>query len=123
MNIAEEWRSRLSECERELIVHFPVRMDDGEVKVLTGFRVVHNDSRGPGKGGIRYHPDVTLDEVRALAALMTLKSAVANIPYGSAKGNWGARGFFNIFLPTSLNDLPPPPVWVASAVIGQVAFL
>jgi len=86
MNIAEEWRSRLSECERELIVHFPVRMDDGGVKVLTGFRVVHNDTRGPAKGGIRYHPDVTLDEVRALAALMTLKTAVVNIPYGGAKG-------------------------------------
>ncbi len=86
MNIAEEWRSRLSECERELIVHFPVRMDDGGVKVLTGFRVVHNDTRGPAKGGLRYHPDVTLDETRALAALMTLKTAVVNIPYGGAKG-------------------------------------
>jgi len=86
MNIAEEWRSRLSECERELIVHFPVRMDDGTVKVFTGFRVQHNDTRGPAKGGIRYHPDVTLDETRALAALMTLKAAVVNIPYGGAKG-------------------------------------
>jgi len=86
MNIAEAWRSRLSECERELIVHFPVRMDDGTVKVFTGFRVQHNDTRGPAKGGIRYHPDVTLDEVRALAALMTLKTAVVNIPYGGAKG-------------------------------------
>jgi len=86
MNIAEEWRSRLSECERELIVHFPVRMDDGTVKVFTGFRVQHNDTRGPAKGGIRYHPDVTLDETRALAALMTLKTAVVNIPYGGAKG-------------------------------------
>jgi glutamate dehydrogenase (NAD(P)+) len=74
------------ECERELTVHFPVKMDDGRVEVFTGFRVVHNDSRGPSKGGIRYHPDVNLDEVRALAALMTLKTAVANIPYGGAKG-------------------------------------
>jgi glutamate dehydrogenase (NAD(P)+) len=86
MNIAEEWRSRLNECERELTVHFPVRMDDGGVKVFTGFRVVHNDTRGPAKGGLRYHPDVTLDETRALAALMTLKTAVVNIPYGGAKG-------------------------------------
>lgn len=86
MNIEEGCRLRLSECERELIVHFPVKMDDGRVKVFTGFRIVHNDTRGPGKGGLRYHPDVTLDEVRALAALMTLKTAVANIPYGGAKG-------------------------------------
>lgn len=86
INIDETCRLRLCECERELIVHFPVKMDDGGVKVFTGFRVVHNDTRGPGKGGIRYHPDVTLDEVRALAALMTLKTAVVNIPYGGAKG-------------------------------------
>lgn len=86
MGIDEMCRVRLMECERELTVHFPVRMDDGTVRVFTGFRVVHNDSRGPSKGGIRYHPDVTLDKVRALAALMTLKTAVAGIPYGGAKG-------------------------------------
>jgi len=63
-----------------------VKMDDGRAEVFTGFRVVHNDSRGPSKGGIRYHPDVNLDEVRALAALMSLKTAVVNIPYGGAKG-------------------------------------
>jgi len=86
MNIDETYHLRLCECERELTVHFPVKMDDGTVKVFTGFRVVHSDTRGPGKGGIRYHPDVTLDEVRALAALMTLKTAVVNIPYGGSKG-------------------------------------
>ena len=86
MNISETCRLRLGECERELTVHFPVKMDDGKVKVFTGFRVVHSDTRGPSKGGIRYHPDVTLDEVRALAALMTLKTAVANVPFGGAKG-------------------------------------
>ena len=86
MNIAEACRLRLMECERELIVHFPVKMDNGMVKIFTGFRLVHNHIRGPGKGGVRYHPDVTLDEVRALAALMTLKTAVADIPYGGAKG-------------------------------------
>jgi len=86
MNVDEGCRLRLNECERELTVHFPVRMDDGSLKVFTGYRVIHNDTRGPGKGGIRYHPGVTLDEVRALAALMTLKAAVANIPYGGAKG-------------------------------------
>jgi len=61
-------------------------MDDGTAKVFTGFRVQHNDTRGPAKGGIRYHPEVNLDETRALAAWMTLKAAVANIPYGGAKG-------------------------------------
>jgi glutamate dehydrogenase (NAD(P)+) len=86
ISIAETCRSRLLECKREVTIHFPVRMDDGTVRVYTGFRILHNDSRGPAKGGIRYHPDVTLDEVKALAALMTLKSAVADIPYGGAKG-------------------------------------
>jgi glutamate dehydrogenase (NAD(P)+) len=84
--VTDVCRLRLTQCEREVTVHFPVRMDDGTVRVFTGFRILHNDSRGPGKGGIRYHPDVTLDEVKALAALMTLKTAVANIPYGGAKG-------------------------------------
>jgi len=86
LNIKDAYRLRLEKCERELTVNFPVRMDDGTVKVFTGFRVHHNDSRGPAKGGIRYHPDVTLDETRALAALMTLKAAVVNIPFGGAKG-------------------------------------
>ena len=86
MNIFETCRLRLTGCERELAVRFPVKMDSGEVRAFSGFRVVHNDSRGPAKGGIRYHPDVTLDEVRALAALMTLKTAVVNVPYGGAKG-------------------------------------
>jgi len=78
---------RLRECKRELTVHFPVKMDDGHVKVFTGYRIEHNTTRGPGKGGIRYHPDVTLDETKALAAWMTLKAAVVNIPYGGAKGS------------------------------------
>ena len=86
ISIAEACRSRLLECKREVTVHFPVRMDDSTVRVFTGFRILHNDSRGPAIWCIRYHPDVTLDEVKALAALMTLKSAVADIPYGGAKG-------------------------------------
>ncbi len=85
-NVSETCRLRLTGCERELAVRFPVKMDIGEVRVFDGFRVVHNDTRGPAKGGIRYHPDVTMDEVRALAALMTLKTAVVDIPYGGAKG-------------------------------------
>src|SRR5271169_6777079 len=71
---------------REIIVHFPVAMDDGPIEMFTGFRVQHNIARGPAKGGIRYAPDVTLDEVRALASWMTWKCAVVNIPFGGAKG-------------------------------------
>ena len=71
---------------REVIVHIPVQMDDGRIEVFTGFRVQHSIARGPSKGGIRYAPDVTLDEVRALASWMTWKCAVVNIPFGGAKG-------------------------------------
>ncbi len=72
--------------ERELTVAVPVVMDDGLIKVFTGYRIQHSSARGPCKGGIRYHPDVDLSEVRALAALMTWKCAVVGIPYGGAKG-------------------------------------
>jgi len=71
---------------REIILHIPVQMDDGHLEVFTGFRVQHSIARGPAKGGIRYSPDVTLDEVRALASWMTWKCAVVNIPFGGAKG-------------------------------------
>jgi len=71
---------------REIILHIPVQMDDGRLEVFTGFRVQHSIARGPAKGGIRYSPDVTLDEVRALASWMTWKCAVVNIPFGGAKG-------------------------------------
>ena len=72
--------------ERELKVAIPVEMDDGSVKVFEGYRVQHSSTRGPCKGGIRYHPDVDIDEVKALAAWMTFKCAVVNIPYGGGKG-------------------------------------
>ncbi|MBA3469458.1 MAG: Glu/Leu/Phe/Val dehydrogenase [Herpetosiphonaceae bacterium] len=72
--------------QRELSVNFPVKMDNGDIEVFTGYRVQHNVSRGPAKGGIRYHPAVDLDEVRALAMWMTWKCALVNIPYGGAKG-------------------------------------
>ena len=71
---------------REIIVHIPVAMDNGTIEVFTGFRVQHSIARGPAKGGVRYSPDVTLDEVRALASWMTWKCAVVNIPFGGAKG-------------------------------------
>ena len=76
----------LRECKRELIVTFPVLMDDHTVQMFSGFRVHHNIDRGPAKGGIRYHPDVSLAEIKALAMWMTWKCAVVGIPYGGAKG-------------------------------------
>ena len=79
-------RGILRETRRELTVHFPVKMDDGNVQVFTGYRVQHNLGRGPAKGGIRYHPDVTLDEVKALSMWMTWKCAVVGIPFGGGKG-------------------------------------
>ena len=76
----------LRACQRELSVNFPVKMDDGTINVFTGYRIHHNTARGPTKGGIRYAPHVSIDEVRALAMWMTWKCAIANIPYGGAKG-------------------------------------
>ncbi len=71
---------------KEITIYIPVAMDDGRIEVFTGYRVLHSSVRGPGKGGIRFSPEVTLDEVRALAAWMTWKCAVVNIPFGGAKG-------------------------------------
>ena len=79
-------RTILREVQREFTCHFPVPMDDGHTRIFTGYRIQHNINRGPAKGGLRFHPDVTLDEVKALAMWMTWKCAVVNIPYGGAKG-------------------------------------
>jgi len=79
-------REVLREVRREYTVRFPVKMDSGDVRMFEGYRVQHNLTRGPAKGGIRYHPQVSLDEVKALAMWMTWKCAVANLPYGGAKG-------------------------------------
>ncbi len=79
-------RAVLREVKRELVVHFPVEMDDGSFRVFTGFRVQHNIARGPAKGGLRYHPSMTLDDARALAMYMTWKTAVVDVPFGGAKG-------------------------------------
>ena len=76
----------LSKCKKAVAVAIPVTMDDGRIEVFEGYRVQHNVTRGPSKGGIRYHPDVTLDEVRALAMWMTWKCALTGLPFGGAKG-------------------------------------
>ena len=86
LNLDEGIWKVLRQPTRELIVHIPVGMDDGSIEVFTGYRVQHSIARGPAKGGIRYAPDVSLDEVRALASWMTWKCAVVNIPFGGAKG-------------------------------------
>ena len=79
-------RKVLRTSAKEITVHILIQLDDGRLEVFTGYRVQHSIARGPGKGGIRYGPDVTLDEVRALASWMTWKCAVVNIPFGGAKG-------------------------------------
>jgi len=86
INLSKEIALILSQPKNELIVNFPVRMDDGSYRLFKGYRIQHNNILGPFKGGIRYHEDVTLDEVKGLAAAMTWKSALHDIPYGGAKG-------------------------------------
>jgi glutamate dehydrogenase (NAD(P)+) len=86
LGLSQAMRAILRKPKRELIVNFPVRMDNGDVEIFTGYRVQHNINRGPAKGGIRFSPEVSLDEVRALAMWMTWKCAVVGIPYGGAKG-------------------------------------
>ena len=86
LGMSQAMRAILRKPKRELIVNFPVRMDNGDVEMFTGYRVQHNINRGPAKGGIRYSPEVSLDEIRALAMWMTWKCAVVGIPFGGAKG-------------------------------------
>lgn len=122
--------------ERELKVSVPVRMDDGSVQVFEGFRVQHSTSRGPAKGGIRYHQDVDIDEVKALAAWMTFKCAVVNIPYGGGKGGVVCdpsklsdaeirrltRRFTAMIAPIigPDQDIPAPDVGTNAAVMGWI---
>ena len=86
LGLDAEMRTLLLTPFREVRVEVPVRLDDGSLKVFEGYRIQHSGVRGPAKGGIRYHPAVTLDEVRALAEAMTWKTALVNIPFGGAKG-------------------------------------
>jgi glutamate dehydrogenase (NAD(P)+) len=122
--------------ERELTVALPVQMDDGKIKVFTGYRIQHSSSRGPCKGGIRFHPDVNLDEVKALAAWMTWKCAVVNIPYGGAKGgvqvdpsglsqnelNRLTRRYTAAILPIlgPEKDIPAPDVNTNATIMGWI---
>ena len=86
LKLDDGMRKVLGTSAQEITVHIPVQLDDGRIEVFTGYRVQHSIARGPAKGGIRFAPDVTLDEVRALASWMTWKCAVVNIPFGGGKG-------------------------------------
>ncbi|EQD47406.1 NAD-specific glutamate dehydrogenase, partial [mine drainage metagenome] len=86
MKLDEQAHQILREPMRTIVVNIPVKMRDGSTKVFTGFRVHHNTARGPGKGGIRFHPEETIDTVKALASWMTWKVSLANLPFGGAKG-------------------------------------
>jgi len=137
LNLDAGVQAVLRQPERELTVAVPVIMDDGQVKVFTGYRIQHSSARGPCKGGIRYHPDVDLDEVRALATLMTWKCAVVGIPYGGAKGGVRCdpgqmsqdelcrmtRRYTAMIMPIigSKRDIPAPDVNTNAQVMAWIA--
>src|SRR5947199_10130267 len=116
LNLSEDMREILREPKRELTVNFPVRLDNGRIKTFTGYRVQHNVNRGPAKGGIRYGPDVTLDEVKALAMWMSWKTAVVGIPYGGAKG--GVICYPNVMSSAELERLTRRYATEISIIIG-----
>ena len=136
LNLVQGSVEKLKCTKRELTVHFPVKMDDGNIRIFTGYRVQHDVSRGPAKGGIRYHPDVDLDDVRALSMWMTWKSAVVNIPFGGSKGgvqcnpkemslreieNMTRRFTWEIsFLLGPEQDIPAPDVYTNPQVMAWI---
>ncbi len=136
LGLDEDVRAQIREPERVLIVSLPIRMDNGHVRCFTGYRVQHNTSRGPAKGGIRYHPQVTLDEVKALSTWMTWKCAVVNIPYGGGKGGVTCnpkdmsigeierltRRYTHAILPIigPGQDIPAPDVYTNSQIMAWI---
>lgn len=113
----EPWLAeKIKYPRREFVVRFPLRFDDGHTELMTGYRVQHNTLRGPAKGGIRYHPNVDLDEVRALAGWMTWKCAVVNLPYGGAKG--GIQCDPSRMSQTELERMTRRFTWEISPIIG-----
>ena len=137
INIDEEVIDRLSVAKRSIIASIPVRMDNGELKIFTGYRVQYDDTRGPTKGGIRYHPRVNLDEVTSLSFWMTVKCAVAGLPFGGAKGGVMvnpkelsklelerlSRGYIRAFADVigESRDIPAPDVYTNSTIMGWMA--
>ncbi len=136
LELEEDVRNMIRHPERILCVNVPVRMDDGQIECFQGYRVQHNTARGPAKGGIRYHPDVTLDEIKALSTWMTWKCAVVNIPYGGGKGGVTCdpkqmsqgeierltRRFTNAILPIigPGQDIPAPDVYTNPQIMAWI---
>jgi glutamate dehydrogenase len=134
LNLGKGLIEVLKHPERELTVAIPVKMDNGKTKVFTGYRVQHSTARGPAKGGIRYHPQVDIDEVRALATWMSMKTAVVGIPYGGGKGGVIcnpkemspaeierlSRGFIRGISPIigPAKDIPAPDVYTTPQIMG-----
>ena len=137
IDVDEEVIDRLSVAKRSIIASIPVRMDNGELKIFTGYRVQYDDTRGPTKGGIRYHPRVNLDEVTSLSFWMTVKCAVAGLPFGGAKGGVMvnpkdlsrlelerlSRGYIRAFADVigESRDIPAPDVYTNSTIMGWMA--
>ncbi|WP_373017931.1 Glu/Leu/Phe/Val dehydrogenase [Thiomicrorhabdus sp.] len=137
IDVDEEVFTRLSVPKRSIVANIPVRMDDGSLRVFTGYRVQYDDTRGPTKGGIRYHPRVNLDEVTSLSFWMTVKCAVAGLPFGGAKGGVTvnpkelslleverlSRGYIRAFADVlgGNRDIPAPDVYTNSTIMGWMA--
>ena len=136
LELDDDVRNMIKYPERILTVHLPVRMDNGKIHCFQGFRVQHSTARGPAKGGIRYHPNVTVDEVKALATWMTWKCAVVNIPFGGGKGGVTCnpkemsqieierltRRYASAILPLigPAQDIPAPNVYTNSQVMAWI---
>jgi len=137
IEVDDEVIERLSVAKRSIIASIPVRMDNGDLKIFTGYRVQYDDTRGPTKGGIRYHPRVNLDEVTSLSFWMTVKCAVAGLPFGGAKGGVMvnpkdlsklelerlSRGYIRAFADVigDSRDIPAPDVYTNSTIMGWMA--
>jgi len=137
IDVNEEVMERLSFAKRSVIASIPLRMDNGELKIFTAYRVQYDDTRGPTKGGIRYHPSVRLDEVTSLSFWMTIKCAIADLPFGGAKGGIIvnpkqlsvfelerlSRGYIRAFADVigESQDIPAPDVYTNSTIMGWMA--
>ncbi len=137
IEVSDEVIDRLSVAKRSIIASIPVRMDNGDLRIFTGYRVQYDDTRGPTKGGIRYHPRVNLDEVTSLSFWMTVKCAVAGLPFGGAKGGVTvnpkelsklelerlSRGYIRAFADVlgPSRDIPAPDVYTNATIMGWMA--
>ena len=137
LHVSDDVRTRLAQPRLALTVNIPVRMDDGRLQVFKGYRVQYDDTRGPTKGGIRFHPQVTLEEVTALSFWMTIKCAVAGLPFGGAKGGVVvdpktlsrlelerlSRGYIRAIADVigPMRDIPAPDVYTNATIMGWMA--